>query len=67
MLASGGTIAAPITAALTTAVTSGASVTVTRNTDSGCSGWLQQLDITKVIGTVTAGDAAVWVLRVTGG
>ena len=61
-LAVTGSISAPITAALTAAVTSASAITITRKTDAACSGWLEQLDVTSVVGLVTAGDAAITIL-----
>ena len=61
-LAIGDTITAPIAAALTAPIASGSTIVVNRKVEMACSGWLHQLDVTRVVGLVTAGDASVSIL-----
>ena len=62
-LAVAGTIAAPITVALTTAITSGSAITINRTTDYACKGFPERLDTsTSIAPGVTVGDWTVTVL-----
>ncbi|MBI1209239.1 MAG: hypothetical protein GC191_18370 [Azospirillum sp.] len=64
VVASGGTItAAPFTPALTAQITSGSTVTVTRNTDSPCLGLVEWLDTsTELAPGISVKDGRITVL-----